>query len=122
MPGSDGFKAIADSTRREILKLLRDGDMPAGAIAERFEISWPSVSRHLTVLSAAGLVKATRNGQRVIYSSSPSGLADIVSELADMAQPGRAVGEARQPNAAEATQTKPRIKVRVRPRLNEGAS
>jgi DNA-binding transcriptional ArsR family regulator len=83
--GIDGYKALADPTRRQILKLLREGDLPAGEIAEQFDISWPSVSRHLGVLASAGLVQATRRGQQVVYSLTTSVLADIVTELADMA-------------------------------------
>jgi DNA-binding transcriptional ArsR family regulator len=83
--GIDGYKALADPTRRQILKLLREGDLPAGAIAEQFEMTWPSSSRHLGVLSSAGLVRATRHGQQLVYSLTTPVLADIVSELADMA-------------------------------------
>ena len=86
MTGPDGYKALADPTRRQILKLLREGDLPAGAIADQFEMSWPSVSRHLSVLASAGLVQATRRGQQLVYSLTTSVLADIVTELADMAQ------------------------------------
>jgi ArsR family transcriptional regulator, repressor of sdpIR and other operons len=84
--GVDGYKALADPTRRQILKLLREDDLPAGAIAEQFEMTWPSVSRHLGVLSSAGLVRATRHGQQLVYSLTTSVLADIVTELADMAR------------------------------------
>ena len=84
MVGMDGYKALADPTRRKILKLLRDDDLPAGEIAEQFDMSWPSVSRHLSVLTSAGLVEGRRQGQQVIYSLTTSVLADIVSELADM--------------------------------------
>jgi ArsR family transcriptional regulator len=82
--GVDAYKALADPTRRRVLKLLRDDDLPAGAIAEQFEMSWPSVSRHLGLLTSAGLVEARRQGQQVIYSLTTSVLADIVTELADM--------------------------------------
>ena len=84
--GTDAYKALADPTRRQILKLLRQDDLPAGSIAEQFAISWPSVSRHLSVLTSAGLVKATRRGQQVVYSLTTSVLVDIVTELADMAR------------------------------------
>jgi DNA-binding transcriptional ArsR family regulator len=80
----DAYKALADPTRRQILKLLREGDLPAGSIAEQFDMSWPSVSRHLAVLSSAGLVQAVRQGQQLIYSLTTSVLVDIVAELADM--------------------------------------
>lgn len=84
MVGVDAYKALADPTRRRILKLLRDDDLPAGMIAEQFEMSWPSVSRHLGVLTSAGMVEGRRQGQQVIYSLTTSVLADIVTELADM--------------------------------------
>lgn len=84
MVGVDAYKALADPTRRKILKMLRDDDLPAGAIADQFDMSWPSVSRHLAVLTSAGLVQARRQGQQVIYSLTTSVLADIVTELADM--------------------------------------
>jgi DNA-binding transcriptional ArsR family regulator len=84
MAGVDAYKALADPTRRKILKMLRDDVLPAGAIAVQFDMSWPSVSRHLGVLTSAGLVEARRQGQQVIYSLTTSALADIVTELADM--------------------------------------
>jgi ArsR family transcriptional regulator, repressor of sdpIR and other operons len=86
MGAADGYKALADPTRRQILKLLQEGDLPAGAIAEQFDMSWPSVSRHLSVLASAGLVEGTRRGQQLVYSLTTSVLVDIVSELADMAR------------------------------------
>jgi ArsR family transcriptional regulator, arsenate/arsenite/antimonite-responsive transcriptional repressor len=86
MAGVDGYRALADPTRRQILKLLKDGDLPAGSIADRFEMSWPSVSRHLSVLAAAGLVTAERRGQHVVYALTTPPLADIVAELADIAR------------------------------------
>lgn len=87
---ADGYRALADPTRREILKLLKERDLPAGSIAGHFEMSWPSVSRHLGVLAAAGLVTATRRGQQVVYSLEPSLLVDIATELAALARVGDA--------------------------------
>jgi ArsR family transcriptional regulator len=81
---TDAYRALADPTRRQILRLLRDDDLPAGAIAEQFEMSWPSVSRHLSVLTSAGLVKAQRRGQQLIYSLTTSVLMDILTELAEI--------------------------------------
>ncbi len=62
------FKALADPTRRQILQDLRDGELSAGEIAARFTISAPSVSRHLSVLRAAGLVTERRAANRILYS------------------------------------------------------
>jgi DNA-binding transcriptional ArsR family regulator len=62
------FKALADPTRRQILEDLRVGELAAGEIARRFPISGPSVSRHLAVLKAAGLVRERRDGNRILYA------------------------------------------------------
>ncbi len=62
------FKALADPTRRQILEDLRDGELAAGDIASRFPISGPSISRHLSVLKAAGLVVERRESNRILYS------------------------------------------------------
>ena len=62
------FKALNDRTRREILELLKDKEMTAGEIAERFQISWPSISHHLDLLKQAKLVIAEKDGQYVFYS------------------------------------------------------
>jgi DNA-binding transcriptional ArsR family regulator len=62
------FRALADPTRRQILQALRKGELAAGDIASRFPISGPSVSRHLAVLKAAGLVSERREANRVMYS------------------------------------------------------
>lgn len=62
------FRALADPTRRQILLDLGKGELAAGDIASRFPISGPSVSRHLAVLKAAGLVRERRDANRVIYS------------------------------------------------------
>src|ERR1700689_2483768 len=62
------FKALADPTRRQILKDLQGGELTAGEIASRFTISAPSVSRHLGVLRNAGLINERRNENRIFYS------------------------------------------------------
>lgn len=62
------FRALADPTRRQILQDLRQGELAAGAIAARFTISGPSVSRHLGVLKGAGLVSERREANRIYYS------------------------------------------------------
>jgi DNA-binding transcriptional ArsR family regulator len=86
---ANAYRALADPTRREILRLLREGDLPAGELAGHFEISWPSVSRHLRVLETAGLVKSARRGGNIIYSLQTSVLQDIAAEVGDMARVGR---------------------------------
>jgi DNA-binding transcriptional ArsR family regulator len=62
------FRALADPTRRQILQDLGTGELAAGQIAERFPISGPSISRHLGVLKAAGLVRERREANRIYYA------------------------------------------------------
>lgn len=62
------FKALADTTRRKILRLLRERDMTAGEIADHFDISKPSISHHLNILKQSGLVLDERKGQFIFYS------------------------------------------------------
>jgi ArsR family transcriptional regulator, arsenate/arsenite/antimonite-responsive transcriptional repressor len=86
MGGADVYRALADPTRRQILRLLREDDLPAGEIAEQFAMSWPSVSRHLGILAGADLVRVERRGQQLVYSLATSVLADIATEIAEMAR------------------------------------
>ncbi len=75
------FKALADPTRRRILRDLKKAPLPAGDIASHFPISGPSVSRHLAVLKAAGLVTERRQANKVIYSLAPERLAVTVGSF-----------------------------------------
>jgi len=75
------FKALNDSTRREILELLKKGDLTAGAIAEQFSISKPSISHHLDLLKQAGLVEAVKEGQFIYYSLNTTVMDEIVKWL-----------------------------------------
>lgn len=79
------FKALADPTRRAILSLLRDGDLPAGEIAAQFPVAWASVSHHLSVLKEAGLVLATRDGQFIRYSLNTTVVQDALQHLLEIA-------------------------------------
>src|SRR3954451_17163372 len=71
------LKAIAAPRRREILTLVRDGELSAGEIAAHFDVSRPAVSQHLTVLKEAGLVSERRNGTRRLYRARPEGLVEL---------------------------------------------
>lgn len=62
------FKALNDTTRREILELLKKKDLTAGEIADQFNISKPSISHHLDLLRQAGLVVSVKEGQFILYS------------------------------------------------------
>ena len=62
------FKALNDKTRRDILELLRKGDLSAGDISDKFDIAKPSISHHLDLLKQAGLVISEKKGQFIYYS------------------------------------------------------
>jgi DNA-binding transcriptional ArsR family regulator len=69
------LKAIAASRRREILSLVRDGELSAGEIAAHFDVTRPAISQHLNVLKEAELLSERRNGTRRLYRARPEGLA-----------------------------------------------
>lgn len=72
------IEAIADPRRREILRLVRDAEMPAGEIAARFrDVTRPAISHHLRVLKEAGLVSERRDGTRRMYRARPGGFAGL---------------------------------------------
>ena len=75
------FKALADPARRKILELLGEGDMAAGDISSHFDITKPSVSRHLAVLKSSGLVSAKKSGQKIIYSLETGAVREIMRWL-----------------------------------------
>ncbi len=75
------FKALNDSTRRKILELLKKKDMTAGEIADKFNISKPSISHHLDLLKQAGLVEAEKDGQYIYYSINTTVVDDILKWL-----------------------------------------
>ena len=72
------FRALSDPNRRQILQDLRGGELAAGEIASRFSSSGPSISRHLSVLKAAGLVTERRDANRIYYSLVEDRLATCV--------------------------------------------
>lgn len=76
-PRTDTFHAIADPTRRDILDLLRRGEMRAGDIAARFPVSRPAIAKHVRVLREAGLVAERRESRARLYSLDPAGLKNI---------------------------------------------
>ena len=82
------FEAVAQPKRREILRLLANGELSAGEVASRFSVTQPAISQHLKVLREAGLVSERRDGTRRLYSVRPEGLADLHSFLAEVL-PGR---------------------------------
>ena len=75
---SKAFKALSDKTRREILKMLNEKDMNAGEIAEHFNMSKPSISKHLDILREAELISSEKKGQFVIYSINTSVIKEVL--------------------------------------------
>lgn len=83
---NSAFKALSDKTRRQILQLLKDGDMTAGDIASHFNISKPSISHHLAVLKNAGMVTDIKEGQNVIYSINLTVFNEMLTWFLDISQ------------------------------------
>ncbi|NLM96032.1 MAG: winged helix-turn-helix transcriptional regulator [Halanaerobiaceae bacterium] len=77
------FKALSDKTRRRILELLKDGDMTAGEIADRFEMTKPSITHHLNLLYQAGLVDRERDGQFIYYTLNMTVLQEVLGWFLD---------------------------------------
>jgi ArsR family transcriptional regulator len=84
---NNAFKAIADPARREILRLLRAGEMTAGDLAGHFDMSKPTMSHHFSVLSEADLITRRREGQTIWYGLNTSVLEDVLAWVMDLTDP-----------------------------------
>ncbi|AUS09317.1 ArsR family transcriptional regulator [Laceyella sacchari] len=82
------FKALADPTRRQILDLLKKGDLTAGEIADHFDISKPSISNHLNILKSADLVMSEKKGQYIVYSLNTTVFQDVITWLINVSGKG----------------------------------
>jgi len=71
------LRALAEPQRRRILTLVRDGERPAGEIAEHFDITHQAVSQHLRVLRDAGLLNERRDGTRRLYAIRPEAIESV---------------------------------------------
>lgn len=78
------LKALSDPIRREILNLLKKGRMPAGEITAHFSVSAPAISRYLSVLKEADLIRDTREGKFIFYEINTSVLEETMLWLADL--------------------------------------
>ena len=78
------LKALADPTRREILNLLRGGRLSAGEITEHFSVTGAAISRHLSVLREADLIRDTREGKFIYYQLNASVLEEIMLWITDL--------------------------------------
>ena len=78
------MRALSDPIRREILNLLKSGRMSAGDIVDRFEVTGASISRHLSVLKDADLIRDKREGKYIYYELNASVLEEIMLWIADL--------------------------------------
>jgi ArsR family transcriptional regulator len=90
MPPSsnNAFKALADPTRREILRLLRRGEMTAGDLAQRFDMTKPTMSHHFAVLKEADLLTSRREGQQIWYGLNTTVVQDLMAWAMDLIKGG----------------------------------
>lgn len=77
------FRALAEPRRRDILRLLADGEMSSGEIAAHFEVTGPAISQHLGVLDEAGLVRVRRQGTKRLYSLVPQPINEVRAYLGE---------------------------------------
>ncbi len=90
------FEALASLPRRQILAHLAQGEMRAGDIASRFDMSKPSISQHLSILESAGLVTRQKRGQYVFYALAPDTLANTLKRFVQEVYPAaRQIGRDR---------------------------
>ncbi len=75
------YRALSDPTRREILRLLRDGDKSAGEIAAHFNLAWPTISGHFKLLREADLIQSDRHGTSIVYHLNVSVLEEAMLAL-----------------------------------------
>jgi DNA-binding transcriptional ArsR family regulator len=86
------FKALADPSRREILDLLRHGEMTAGDLARHFDLTKPSMSHHFAVLRDADLITSRREGQQIWYGLNTTVVQDIVAWAMNLAASSKKKG------------------------------
>ncbi len=81
---NEAFQALSDPTRREILRLLRKGDMTAGEISEQFDLAKSTLSGHFSVLRHAGLIVAEKSGTTITYSLNTSVVESLLGSVMDL--------------------------------------
>lgn len=86
---ADVFKALAHPVRRQILKVLRDGPMTAGELADRFPVSKPTMSGHFAALKEAGLVRAERHGTTIRYRLNAGAAEEAIALIMELTGAGR---------------------------------
>ena len=81
---TDAFSALAHPVRREVQRLLRDGPMTAGALADRFDVAKPTMSRHFATLREAGLIQSEKAGNQIRYRLNVSVAEDLMALMMDL--------------------------------------
>lgn len=84
MATNRAFKALADPTRREILRLLGRAEMTAGELADHFDMTRPSMSHHFSVLKEADFIRSRREGQQIWYSLNTTVIQDVMRWVLDL--------------------------------------
>lgn len=95
MKQQEVFRALADPTRRAILKRLQQGALGAGEIGALFDITGASLSHHFGVLKAADLVRTERRGRHIVYSLNTSVMEDLTRMVLDLIPAAHRRGEAK---------------------------
>src|SRR5580704_11857213 len=111
---NQAFKAIADPTRREILRLLRRGEMTAGDLAERFDMTKPTMSHHFSVLKQADLLTTRRDGQQIWYGLNTTVVQDLMAWAMDL------IHSEAKPEDDQPKDGKPEITPENQPGINAG--
>lgn len=83
LPIQNTLRALADPTRRQVIQLLKSGRLSAGEITEHFNISSAAISRHLSILKEAELIRDSREGKFIFYELNLSVLEELLSWLID---------------------------------------
>jgi DNA-binding transcriptional ArsR family regulator len=86
---NETLQALSDPTRREILRVLRSGDLTAGELAGRFDLAKSTMSGHFNVLKAAGLIVAERNRNTIVYSLNMSAFDDAAAAVISLFRGGK---------------------------------
>ncbi len=84
MPLQQTLRALADPTRREIINILKSGPQTAGALSRRFPVSAAAISKHLSILKQAGLIRDRRAGAYIIYELNASVLEELLAWLLEL--------------------------------------
>jgi len=89
MSSNKTFRALADPTRRAILGLLRHGEITAGALAEKFDMTKPAMSHHFGVLKEADLITSRREGQQIWYGLNTTVVQDLMAWAMQLVKDGK---------------------------------